>query len=229
MDSTAVNNTAVAANEPVAAADGKCAPDTARASNKATSRQSRSQRLAKLAGTHALVLLLALSAFAAADSWNTVTGLGLAHLLCFITAVLAGVTIATLVHEWFHYLGARFSGAVFDIPARQGLFVYDWDFSSNSARQFLIMSIAGSVGGFVSVILLWNTVPADSWGRAALRGAAVASVIYAALIEWPVIQRVRRGGDPLAELSKIDKPLLSRSFIVAGVSGMVMTLVFASN
>lgn len=181
-----------------------------------------------MAGTHALVFLAALSAFAAADSWNTVTGLGIASLLCIITAALAGITIATLVHEWFHYLGARIAGAQFDIPARQGLFVYDWDFTSNSVRQFLIMSIAGSVGGFLAVILLWNAVPADSWGRAVLRGAAVASIIYAAFIEWPVIRRIRRGGDPLTELSKIDKPLLMRSFVIAGVAGIMMTLVVVS-
>jgi hypothetical protein len=185
---------------------------------------SRGMRLAKLAGTHALVLLLALSAFAAADSWNTITGLGLAGLLCVITAALAGITITTLVHEWFHYLGARFSGASFDIPARQGLFVYDWDFSSNSVSQFLFMSIAGSVGGFLSVIFLWNAVPVDSWGRAALSGGAIASVVYAALIEWPVIRRTRRSGDPLAELSKIDQHLLSRSFIIASIVGVLMTL-----
>jgi hypothetical protein len=228
MDNAANNSAASAANERVAEPIGESAPGSARASKKATPRLSRGQRLAKLAGTHALVFLLALSAFAAADSWYTVTGLGIAGLLCIITAALAGITIATLVHEWFHYLGARYCGAQFDIPSRQGLFVYDWDFTSNSVRQFLIMSIAGSIGGFLAVILLWNAVPADSWGRAVLRGAAVASIIYAAMIEWPVIGRIRRGGDPLTELSKIDKQLLSRSFIIAGVAGIVMTLVVVS-
>jgi hypothetical protein len=90
------------------------------------------------------------------------------------------------------------------------------------------MSVAGSVGGILSVLLLWQAVPADSWGRAALRGAAIASVVYAGLIEWPVIRRIRRGGDPLAELSKIDKALLSRSFLIAGVSGIAMTSIFVS-
>jgi len=228
MDNAAINQGAAAANERGAETVVESSPDAARASKKPAPARSRGQRLAKLAGTHALVFLIALSAFAAADSWNTVTGLGIAGLLCIITAALAGITIATLVHEWFHYLGARYTGARFGIPSRQGLFVFDWDFDSNSVRQFLIMSVAGSVGGFLSVILLWNAIPADSWGRAALRGAAVASIIYAALIEWPVIRRIRRGGDPLTELSKIDKPLLSRSFIIAGVWGIVMTLVFVS-
>jgi len=196
------------------------APETA------TSAPSRGMRLAKLMGTHVLVFLVALSLFAAADSWSTITGLGIATLLSVITGALAGITISTLVHEWFHYAGARYAGAAFDIPSRQGLFLYDWDFSSNSLRQFLIMSVAGSVGGFVAVILMWNAVPADTWGRAALRSGVIASVIFAALIEWPVIRRARHSGDPFAELSKIDQRLLSRSFAIAGIAGVVMTLIF---
>ena len=189
---------------------------------------SRRQRLKKLAQTHALVLVAALAAFAAADSWNIVSGLGIAGLLCFVTGALAGVTITTLVHEWFHYLGARHSGGLFDIPVKQGLFLYNWDFRSNSVRQFLIMSVAGTIGGLLALMLLWTAVPVDSWGRAALRGGAIASVVFAAYIEWPVITRVRRGGDPLTELSKIDQRVLSRSFVVASAAGIVMTLFFVA-
>ena len=95
-------------NERVAETVAESAPDSARAAKKATPRLSRGQRLAKLARTHALVFLAALSAFAAADSWSMLSGLGIAGLLCVITGALAGVTTATLVHEWFHYLGARY-------------------------------------------------------------------------------------------------------------------------
>ncbi len=200
--------------------------DTAGTSKQARPKQSRRLRLAKLARTHALVFLAALSSFAAADSWSTISGLGIAGLLSVVTGALAGVTITTLIHEWFHYLGARQSGGQFDIPSHQGLFLYDWDFANNSLRQFLVMSVAGTIGGFFAVFLLWTSVPADTWGRAALRGGAIASVVFAAYIEWPVIRRTRRGGDPLAELSKIDQRLLSRSFVVASVAGIVMTLVF---
>lgn len=182
-------------------------------------------RLAKLARNHALVFLIAILSFAAADTWSTLSGLGIAQLLCITTAALAGITIATLVHEWFHYFGARFSRARIHIPTRQGLFVYHWDFGSNGAGQFLVMSVAGSIGGLLAIILVWTTVPADTLGRAVLRSAAVASVIYSAMIEWPVIQRTRFSGDPLAELSKIDRPLLTRSFVVASLAGIALTIV----
>lgn len=187
--------------------------------------QASRQRLIKLARNHGLVFLVAILSFAAADTWSTLSGLRIAELLCITTAALAGITIATLVHEWFHYLGARFSKATINIPSRQGLFVYLWDFHSNTAGQFLIMSVAGSIGGMLAIILLWTTVPADTLGRAVLRSAAVASVIYSAMIEWPVIRRTRFSGDPLGELSKIDKPLLTRSFFVASLAGIALTVI----
>ena len=185
--------------------------------------KSRGVRLARLASTHALVFVVALSLFAAADSWGTVTGLGIATVLCVVTGALAGITITTLVHEWFHYLGARYSGAAYDIPDKQGLFLYNWDFTHNSVRQFLMMSVAGSVGGILALGILWTSVPADSWGRAALQGGAIASVVFAAFIEWPVIRRVRVSRDPLAQMSTIDQRVLSRSFVVSSIAGVLMT------
>lgn len=189
------------------------------------SAKARGMRLAKLASTHGLVFVVALSLFAAADSWSAITGLGIATVLCIVTGALAGIIITTLVHEWFHYLGARYSGAAFDVPQKQGLFLYNWDFTHNSVRQFLIMSVAGSVGGILALTILWLSVPADSWGRAALQGGAIASVVFAAVIEWPVIRRVRISRDPLAQMSTIDQRVLSRSFVVSSIAGVLMTLV----
>ena len=185
----------------------------------ATQPEQSRLRLAKLARNHGLVFLIAVLSFAAADTWSTLSGLFIADLLCIVTAALAGISITTLAHEWFHYFGARFAKAQINIPTRQGLFVYLWDFGGNSAGQFLIMSVAGSIGG-----VLWTTVPADTLGRAVLSSAAVASFIYSAFIEWPVIRRVQFSGDPLAELSKIDKPVLSRGFLVATLSGVILTI-----
>jgi len=227
MDNAEEGITSIQASENAARTEHAAPQDAGHGSNEAARPGSRRKRLGNVARIHALVVLAALAMFAASDSWSVVTGLGLATVLNLVTAILAGVTVATAVHEWFHYLGARYVDAKFDIPARPGLFVFDWDFGSNSVRQFLVMSIAGSVGGILSVILLGSAVPADSWGRAALRSAAIASVIYAALIEWPVIKRVRNGGDPLTELLKIDQPLLQRSFVIAGVSGVVLLLLSA--
>jgi hypothetical protein len=226
MGSAANEHDAPDVNERVVDTAAEVVQDTAATASNKKPALSRRLRLAKLARTHALVFLAALSAFAAADSWSASSGLAIAGLLSIVTGALAGLTIATLIHEWFHYLGARQSGARYGIPSRQGLFLYDWDYSSNNVQQFLTMSVAGTIGGFFAVLLLWTSVPADTWGRAALRGGAIAGVVFAAYIEWPVIRRTRRGADPLAELSKIDQRVLSRSFMVASVAGVVMTLIF---
>lgn len=220
-------NDAVVSDEG-ATAQAESAEDIAGASSPPGPALPRGLRLAKLAGTHSLVFMLSLSLFAAADSWSTVTGLGIATFLCLLTGALAGVTISTLIHEWFHYLGARLTGARYNIPSKLGLFVFDWDYNANQLRQFLVMSVAGSVGGLVAIVLLWNAVPADSWGRAALHGGALAGFVFGSCVEWPVLRRIRAGGDPLAELSKINESVLARSFVVSLLAGVACTVILAS-
>ena len=181
--------------------------------------RARGLQLASLAGTHALVLLVAFSLFAAADSWRLLSGLGMASALALATGALAGITTTTLIHEWFHYLGARLSGGAYGIPRKKGLFVYDWNFAQNNTDQFFFMSIAGSVGGALSLVLLWLPLPADTLGRAAVHGGAVAGFVFAAVVEWPVLRRVRFGGDPLTALSGIDQRVLGLAFLAASFAG----------
>lgn len=188
---------------------------------------ARRLRLARLAGWHALVWLGALGLFAAADSWVLLSGLGLASLLAVVSGALAGVTTATLIHEWFHLVGARVSGGDYDIPQKLGLFVYDWDFDANNTRQFMTMSIAGSVGGALSLLLVWTVLPADTLGRAALYGGTVAGFVFAAIVEWPVLSRVRAGGKPLAELSKINERVLTQAFLGAAGAGLLTLLLLS--
>ena len=57
------------------------------------------------------LVFAALSIWAAADTWYQVTGLWLANVLAIGDAVLVGLLLAGLAHEWGHYLGARFSNA----------------------------------------------------------------------------------------------------------------------
>ena len=184
-------------------------------------------RLAKLMGVHLLTALLVLSLFAAAVSWSVVSGLGLASALSVATGALAGITLSTLVHEWFHYAGARYAGASFTVPKKLGLFLYDWHFEKNDQHQFLIMSVAGSVGGFLSLLFLWYAVPADNWGGAALRAGVIASIVFAALVEWPVVRQVRQGADPMTELANIPGRL-RRCFVIASTVGILATLYFGA-
>ena len=180
--------------------------------------------LARHAGQHLLLVLVTLGLYAAADSWYILTGLGLALLLSIATALLVGISVSTLIHEWFHLLGARLSGGAYHIPAKSGLFVYDWHFAENNVRQFYKMSVAGSIGGALAVLLLWYALPIVSPGRAAVLAGAVASFVFAAVIEWPVLSRTRSSGDPLAELSKITPRVLLRALIAGTAAGGLILL-----
>ena len=182
----------------------------------------RKMRLFRIAGVQWLVLLVSLCLFAAADSWTAVTGLAFASVLGVVTGILAGVVMTSVVHETFHLLGAQVSGGAYKVPANLGIFMYDWQFEKNSVQQFFVMSWAGSVGGALTVILLWASVPPDTAGRASLHGAAVGAFVYAAIIEWPVLQRTRHTREPFAELSKINERVLLHA-LYGGVAAGVLT------
>lgn len=181
---------------------------------------TRGLRLARIGAAHVLVWLAAMGLFAAADSWSTVTALPVAGFLCVIAGIIAGFVTATLIHEWFHFIGAASARAAYDVPAKPGLFIYDWKFAQNSLGQFYRMSIAGSIGGATAVLLVWYNLPTDSWGRAAFHGGALAAFAFAAVIEWPVLRRTRASGEPLAELSKIDGGVLLKAALTAAVVGV---------
>ncbi|MAT90987.1 MAG: hypothetical protein CME59_09090 [Halioglobus sp.] len=184
-------------------------------------RSLRRLRLARLAGVHALAWLLALGVFAAAESWYLLGGPLMATFLCVVSGALAGLVTGNLVHEWFHFLGARLSGGAYDIPHKLGLFVYDWKFERNDTGQFFTMSLAGTVGGLAALGLLWTTVPPQTLGRAAVFAGALGGFVFAAIIEWPVLRRVRFGGDPLTELAKIDQDVLARAFAGGALVGLL--------
>jgi hypothetical protein len=188
--------------------------------------QAASFRLLKLAGVHLFVWVLVMGLFAAADSWQMLSDFNFASLLSVITGALAGVVTSSLIHEWFHYLGARRSGGDYTIPENLGVFVYDWNFRNNSLAQFHTMSIAGSVGGAVSIVLVWMMLPADTIGRAALHAGVIAGFVFGVWVEWPVLKRTRAGGDPMTELSKIDQGVLTGAFGAASLAGLVILLMY---
>ena len=173
------------------------------------------------------VALLLFTLWAATDTWFLVTGFGIANALSIVVAAITGAILTTVVHEWSHFAGARLAGATYTVPKRFGLFVYDYDFDQNSMRQFNIMSVAGQLGSWATVIGLWSALPMDTPGRVMLVGGPVTSAIFAGMVELPVLRRAQRSGDPLAELSKIDFRVLRRSAL-GGISGGLLLWYLAS-
>ena len=159
--------------------------------------------LLKHAAVHFAVGISALSLWAGADAWFLATGLALASFLSISTAIVAGVVAATLVHEWFHFAGAAMSGSSYRIPRKIGIFVYSYDYQKNSVRQFYVMSLAGQLGSLLAIIGLFILVPMDNPGRWTLLAAAIGSAGFGGTIEWPVLLRTSKSGNPLEELEKI--------------------------
>jgi len=184
-------------------------------------------RLAKQAAVHLGLWLLLFSLFAAADSWTVLTGWSIALVLSLLTGLVAGFITAGVIHEWFHLLGAKLCDGIYTINAKPGPFVFDWNFQENSVRQFFTMSIAGSIGSMLGVILLWSATVPDNPGRAALVAGAMAGLAFAAIIEWPVLLRTRRSRDPLTELSKITPAALKQSAFGSAVTALLCLAVLA--
>ncbi|PLW68172.1 hypothetical protein [Pseudohalioglobus lutimaris] len=177
--------------------------------------------LGKQAVIHLGVWLLSFSMFAATDSWAVLTGLPLASFISILAGVTAGFVTVNLVHEWFHYLGAKLSSGQYTIAARPGLFVFNWQFDKNSLQQFYVMSIAGSVGGALGVTALSMAISADNPGRVALIAGAVTGFVLGALIEWPVLLRTRKSGEPLMELAKLSPSALGKATAGSAIAGVL--------
>ena len=182
--------------------------------------QSPTFLLAKQAGVHLGIWLLAFSLFAATDSWAQLTGWQLATGLNVLTGFVAGFATVNLAHEWFHFFGARAASGSYTVNPKPGMFVFDWQFENNSLGQFYLMSIAGTVGGVLATLALYNAVDTDSAGRAALIAGAVASFALGSIIEWPVLARTRHSGDPLGELSRLTPPVLGRAAAASAIVGL---------
>ncbi len=179
-------------------------------------------RRMKLVFVHLFVVFTMLTLWAAADASQAVTGLALSGLLSVGMAIVAAVVFSTVVHEWCHFLGAKFSGAAYTLPTTLGLFVFNFDFERNSLAQFYTMSRAGQAGSWLAVLLLYLAVPLDTVGRVMLVCAAIGSAVFAGLIEWPVLRRTRLSGNPLLELARIDRTVLYRSAAIA--TGLTLLL-----
>lgn len=177
--------------------------------------------LFKHAGVHFVAGISALSLWAGADAWYLTTGLALASFLAISAAIIAGVVVATLIHEWFHFAGAVLSGSSYRIPRKIGVFVYSFDYQSNSLAQFNVMSLAGQLGSWLAVIGLFILVPMDNPGRWMLLAAAIGSAVFGGVIEWPVLMRTRSSGKPLEELEKITPAVFNRSLLIGTGSGLL--------
>jgi len=169
-----------------------------------------------------VALFAALSLWAAADTWYQVTGLPLAVVLGIGNGILVGLLLSALFHEWGHYAGAKFSGAVAPRVELPGLtlFRYRFDFESNNSQQFHRMTYGGHVGHWSALLLILVMVPMDTIGRIALAAGAFGFIAFATLIEYNVVKDTWAGADPETRLNGISSKDFQQATVVGGIAGL---------
>ncbi len=190
----------------------------------APSADAKEPALAGMLVRDGLTLLAALAIWGGADAWAQTSGLHLALFASVGNGIAAGWIIASLLHEWGHYAGAKLSGAVAPRIAPSGFsfFRYRFDLKNNSLEQFTYMSIGGNLAHWGLFLALLVLLPLETAGQAAITGAAFAFALFASIIEWPIIARTQRGEvQPAEAFAHIDEAFIHRHYLIGGIGGLL--------
>ena len=171
------------------------------------------------------IALIALSVWAAADTWYLLSGLWFAQLLSIGDAIFVGYVLGALFHEWGHYSGAKLSGAQAPRVKPKGisLFRFNFDMSVNDQRQFHWMSFGGWVMHWALLLLLVIAIPFDSLGRIALVSSVFGFIVYATFIETGILRQTLSGADPKETLNQLTANTFQQATI-AGTAGGLFAL-----
>ena len=118
--------------------------------------------------------------------------------------MIAGTVIASTIHEWGHFAGARLSGSVspvFEAPKRH-FFLFDFPMDQNDTRQFLWMSWGGIAAPWVAVLGVLLFVPLGTTSGLVLLATLFSKAVAVAAFEVPITRAAAAGGAPAAELGK---------------------------
>ena len=168
------------------------------------------------------IALIALSVWAAADTWYLLSGLWFAQLLSIGDAIFVGYVLGALFHEWGHYSGAKLSGAQAPRVKPKGisLFRFNFDMSVNDQRQFHWMSFGGWVMHWALLLLLVIAIPFDSLGRIALVSSVFGFIVYATFIETGILRQTLSGADPKETLNQLTAKTFQHATIAGTVGGL---------
>ena len=191
----------------------------------AQSNENQEPSLFSLLSRDAMIVLAALTIWAASDAWFQVTGLFAAELLSAADAIFVGYIVAAIFHEWGHYLGARISGAqtTRTLPKNiTNLFRFSFDFNSNSSLQFHSMSFGGWIGHWTILLLVFAILPLDTLGRAALVSSLFGFAIFATFIETGILRKTLGGAEPATALGELSKQNFRQAGALGTLSGAFM-------
>lgn len=191
-------------------------------------REKDNRRLRKIASYHFAAAMAALTLWGVGELWAANTELAIAEFTAIANALIAGMVLAFLTHEWGHFSGARLSGALSPVLKEPvSFFMFNFKFEHNNTRQFIWMSIGGPAGNWLLVLLLFILVPIDNPARAMLLATTIGVAINVSVFELPVIKRTLTGGDPKKELQvQLESNMLAMGRNTGIASGALLWLLY---
>ena len=153
------------------------------------------------------------------DLWELTANTRYASYIAAIWAFLCGLGFSHIIHEWCHYAGARLAKSAITLNPKIHPLFFDFDFSTNTSRQFLYLSLGGLVGNLLLLALLIYFPVKDSIAMTSLLAAVLGQFVFVLMLELPVSVEVMRGEDPLVALTAHFKQGGSL-FLRAGLGGI---------
>ncbi len=104
------------------------------------------------------------------------------------------VLSAFLLHEWGHWLGARWAQAQIYAPGFiASPFLYNFDAQENTRAQFLLTSVSGFAATGLFLLFFFFGLPADHPGTTIARYGGVALATLTLVFEVPIAIAVALG------------------------------------
>lgn len=181
-------------------------------------------RLLPQALAHGGVLLLLLSILFWLQGQEATGLAGPVKYLAAAWAFLSGMALSHIIHEWGHFAGALFTGSRFTVKPKIFPLFFDFDYVSNSSRQFLCMSLGGLAGNVLLLIILALWIVPQTLVLTSVLAAVLGQLVYVLILELPISLGILAGREPLATLTdhfNQGGPLFLRATI-AGVGAAVL-------
>ncbi len=152
------------------------------------------KKLVNVGQKHAAFVLGSLTLWGVSDYWAAESELILALGLALINSVVAGTIIASILHEWGHFLGARLSGSNSPLLEKTfSFFFFNFKDEGNTKSQFLQMSLGGPLANWSLVIGVFLLLPLETWSQILLIATMLSIAVSVSIFEVPIMLRLKDG------------------------------------
>ena len=176
--------------------------------------------------THLLAFLVALGVWSAFNSWQITSNLMITQFFAALSSVAAGIVMSHIFHEWGHFFGACLSHAKTTIKEKPAPLFFDFDYLTNTPKQYLWLSAGGPLGTSLIILLSLIFLPSSSTAEQWLLATLVGNLAFVLSLESGVSVGIYKGGQPLEVISNhfSDKDALFKRSMTLGVIAGFITL-----